>query len=376
MIADIPPAPQRTGRVLDALRAVPRHPFIPACARAVLGYEEIEQVIDRDADPDAWWAAVYSDSVIVTQVSDGAGRLAPGGGEPTSASSAPSTIADLLGWLDPEPGQRVLEIGTGTGWTAALLAHLVGEHGTVTSIEIDKAIAARAAGNLAAAGARPRLIVGDGAAGCADGAPYDRVHVTCGIRVVPHAWVEQTRPGGVIVLPYCPGLGDGHGLRLTVLPDGTARGGFPGFASYMMMRSQRPPHATMDDGSGQDLSTRVDPRLIAYAPAGGLLAMAALTGLQVTFEERGDRLFLWVMDQDDPGAWTLTTAAPGQTEYEMYQLGDRRVWDEVTDAYARWVSWGEPGRDRFGMTVTPGGQHIWLDDPERVIQPVRASRAA
>ncbi|MBB5778567.1 methyltransferase domain-containing protein [Nonomuraea jabiensis] len=368
MIAEIPPAAQRTERIFDAMRAVPRHPFIPRYAQALLGAAEVEQIIDRDADPEAWWNAVYSDSVIVTQVSDGAGEIMPGSNDPTSSASAPSTVADLLGWLDPVPGQSVLEIGTGTGWTAALLTHLLGEHGSVTTIEVDEAVAEQAAKNVVAAGAQPHMIIGDGAKGCPDRAPFDRVHVTCGVRTVPYAWVEQTRPGGVIVLPYCPGLGNGHGLRLTVMPDGTAHGRFPGFAAYMMMRSQRPPDAIPDDGNGQDLTTRIDPRTIAYAPAGALLAMAALTGLQVTFKGEGDQLLLWVMDQSDPGVWTLVTYTPGHQEYEVYQLGDRPLWDEVTGAYFRWVSWGEPGRDSFGMSVTPDGQRIWLDAPERAIQ--------
>ncbi|MEU6714942.1 methyltransferase domain-containing protein [Nonomuraea sp. NPDC046802] len=364
-IREIPPAAQRTPRVLDAMRAVPRHPFIPAYAQALLGPAEIERMIDLDADPDTWWDAVYSDSVIVTQVDDGAGAIKPGADTPTSSASAPSTVADLLGWLNPEPGQRVLEIGTGTGWTAALLSHLVGERGTVTSIEVDATVAEQAAKNLATAGARPHLIVADGAGGCAQRAPYDRVHVTCGIRDVPYAWVEQSRPGAVIVLPYCPGLGNGHGLRLVVMPDATAHGRFTGFAAYMMMRSQRPPTPVRDDGGGRDLTTRIDPRTIAFAAPGALLAMAALTGLQVTYKQQDDQVLLWAMDQDDPGIWTLVVHEPGRAEFEVYELGDRPLWDEVTDAYFRWVSWGEPGRDRFGMTVTPEGQRIWLDDPER-----------
>ncbi|MEV8636635.1 hypothetical protein AB0395_33825 [Streptosporangium sp. NPDC051023] len=58
---------------------------------------------------------------------------------------------------------------------------------------------------------------------------------------MPYAWVAQTCPGGTIVLPYCPGFGTDHALRLIVTPGGTAHGHFPGFASYMMMRSQRLP---------------------------------------------------------------------------------------------------------------------------------------
>lgn len=364
MIEEIPLATHRTEHIKAAIRAVPRHPFIPVRAQALLGADETEQIIDRDADPKAWWAAVYSDSVIVTQIADGTGEIRAGAREPTSSASAPSTVADLLGWLEPEPGHRVLEVGTGTGWTAALLSHLVGDEGVATSIEVDPQVAERAAKNLSDAGVQAQLVVGDGAAGCPGRAPFDRVHVTCGIRQVPHNWIEQTRPGGTIVLPYCPGLGNGHGLRLTVFPDGTASGRFQGFAAYMMMRSQRPAHATRDDGSGQYSSTRIDPRTIAYAPPGALVAMAGLTGFQVTSRQQGDQFYVWVVDQDHPEVWTLVTHEPGQPEFEVYQLGERSLWEEVTDAYFRWVGWGEPSRERFGMTVTPEWQRILLDSPD------------
>ncbi|SDH02674.1 Protein-L-isoaspartate(D-aspartate) O-methyltransferase (PCMT) [Nonomuraea jiangxiensis] len=75
-------------------------------------------------------------------------------------------------------------MGTGTGWTAALLSHLAGEDGAVTSIEVDAAVAEQAAKNLAVTSVPVRLLVGDGALGCADGASYDRVHVTCAVHTV------------------------------------------------------------------------------------------------------------------------------------------------------------------------------------------------
>jgi protein-L-isoaspartate(D-aspartate) O-methyltransferase len=63
----------------------------------------------------------------------------------------------------------------------------------------------------------------------------------------------------------------------------------------------------------------------------------------------------------------VVTWEPGRDEYTVSQIGDRPLWDEVVDAYFRWVGWGEPGRERFGMTVTPDGQRVWLDTPTQVI---------
>ncbi|MCG5217632.1 methyltransferase domain-containing protein [Streptosporangium soli] len=372
--------------VKHVLRAVPRHLFIPPVGLA-FPVGEPAHLIDRDAAPDAWWRAVYTDTSIVTQLDDGAtvlrdvvdqnGGVDLGrGADYTSSASAPSTVADLLELLDPAPGHRVLEIGTGTGWTAALLSHLVGEgtpvgEGNVTSIEVDPIVAEQAAKNLAAVGMQPRLIIGDGAAGCSEVPSYDRVHVTCGVRCVPYAWVEQTRPGGVIVLPYCPGFGTNHALRLVVGPDGTAHGRFPGFASYMLMRSQRVPEdePARSPDDERRFTTPVDPRAIAFAPAGADLAISALTGLHSLgrrYEDEGVYR-LWVSDPGAPSRWALATWRRDAVEFEVYQVGDRPVWEEAVNAYFRWVAWGEPDRSRFGMTIMAGGRQVWLDTPDHVI---------
>ncbi|MDP4510759.1 methyltransferase domain-containing protein [Nonomuraea turcica] len=355
------------GFVVAAFRAVPRHPFIPDVALATPGSPDEAFVIDRDSDPETWWDTVYSRAPIVTQLDDGTTDIRARVGDYTSSSSAPSTVAHLLQLLDPEPDDRVLEVGTGTGWTAALLAHLVGPHGSVMSMEIDEAVAEQAAKNLAAVGVQPHLIVGDGAEGCPERAPYDRVHVTCGIRTVPYAWIEQCRPGGVIVAPYCPGFGDDHVLRLVTLPDGTAIGRFPGYASYMMMRSQRPLPYAADDGSGRRHPTQVHPRTIGLAPPGADLAMAAITGLYAHIIREEARFLTYVMDPADPGQWAVAVHQRGNPDHTVYQMGHRALWEEVTDAYFRWVGWGEPGRDRFGMTVTSEGQCVWLDTPDQVL---------
>ncbi|WP_219471999.1 methyltransferase domain-containing protein [Nonomuraea rhizosphaerae] len=361
-------------RIRAAFHAIPRHRFIPARALAYFGQEDV-RLIDRDADPASWWDAVYSDTSLVTQLDDGATHISAGSGDYTSSASAPSTVTSLLRRLDVEPGQRVLEVGTGTGWTAALLSHLAGERGSVTSIEVDPQVARQAAKNLSDVGVSPHLVVADGGAGHPRGRPYDRVHVTCGVRDVPYAWIEQSRPGGVIVLPYCPGFGSGHELRLVVTPDGSAYGRFPGSADYMMMRSQRDPadRAARTPGDKHHLTTRVDPRTIAFAPAGADLAITALTGLTsesaADHDEDGEVYRLWLSDPADPYSWAVVDWRPEAEEYEVYQVGDRPLWGEVSDAYFRWVRWGEPHRDRFGMTVTGDGQRIWLDEPARVLGP-------
>lgn len=158
-----------------AFRAVPRHLFLP----------------------DVPLEDVYRDQVIVTKTVDG---LA------VSSSSQPQIMAIMLEQLGLMPGQRVLEIGAGTGYNAALMAHIVGEAGLVVSMDIDEDLVEGARRHLAAAGFdRVRVVAGDGGFGQPAGAPYDRIILTVGAWDVAPAWSEQLRPGGRLVLPLAVG---------------------------------------------------------------------------------------------------------------------------------------------------------------------------
>ncbi|MGW4412006.1 methyltransferase domain-containing protein [Nonomuraea sp. NPDC004702] len=353
--------------IKDTVRAVPRHQFIPDVGLVRTDDGE-PHLIDRKADPDAWYEAVYSRNAIVTQLDDGETPLTALKGDYTSSAFQPGTVADLLYHLQVEPGMRVLEIGTGTGWTAALLSHLVGDQGKVTSIEVDQVVAEQAAKNVSEAGYSPRLLVGDGALGCPDGAPYDRVHVTCGIRAVPYAWVEQSRPGGVIVLPWRPGFG--HCLRLEVQDDSTAVGRVVDFAEYMWMRAQRPAPDETPPGERRRYWTALDPRAFDQIDAGMDLAVSALTGIVTTTsrgtDEDGHWWRMWLSDPDMPCSWAAVTCRP-ESKITVQQVGDRPLWDEVVQAYAQWVEWGEPSWRDFGITITTEGQRIWLGTPDRTL---------
>lgn len=358
----------------DALFAVPRHLFLPAVAWAQPDRPDGGgHRIDRDHDPAAWWDAAYSETVIITQVADGAGEPGSGVGPWTSSCSAPGIVVRFLEQLSPLDHHRVLEIGTGTGWTAALLAWRVGAH-NVVSVEIDAGLADRAADRLKAAGWAPRLVTGDGAAGVPDAAPYDRVHVTCGVDQVPYAWIEQTRPGGVIVCPWSPGWTFGHLTRLTVTGEGTAVGGFAGPAGFMMLRSQRRPFGapeTFTEGAeaAERSMTRLDPRTVLWDSPGAALAITGLVpGVRSQLvQAEGGGCDVWMLENRPAGAWAMARFVPGRAEFAVEQCGDRHLWDEVEAAYLQWLSWGRPPRERFGLTVTRDGARLWLDTPDRPI---------
>jgi protein-L-isoaspartate(D-aspartate) O-methyltransferase len=159
-------------RVAAALHAVPRHLFLP------------------DVRP----AAAYRDEAIVTRRNEA--------GQPISSSSQPAIMAIMLAQLDLAPGHRVLEIGAGTGYNAALISHIVGPAGQVTSVDIDPELVVTARAHLADAGFGDVAVVcADGAGGDPERAPYDRVIATVGVADLAPAWLAQAGPQARIVVP-------------------------------------------------------------------------------------------------------------------------------------------------------------------------------
>lgn len=355
-----------------AMAEVPRHLFVPPAGRASPDSPIGESYpIDANTRPAQWWQAVYSDTAIVTQVDDGATDPAAEVGIPSSSISAPGMVAAFLELLDVRGHHRVLEIGTGTGYTAALLAHRLGAD-NITSIELDAGLAEQAAANLKGAGYAPRIVVGDGADGWPGGAPYDRVHVTCAVGEIPPTWITQTRPGGVIVLPWEPGPYGGYMVRLDVLGDGTATGRIAGTAGYMMMRAQRRNATWNAHHSDQATQTRtlLDPRAITSSGAAANLMNAALVPdlicRPIDHDDGEFELLLW-----DTGntSWAEVDYTPGAESFDVYAYGPRRLWDECAAAYLRWLELGRPGIDRFGLTVTPEHERVWLDTPDQPLTP-------
>lgn len=162
----------RSPAVEAAFRRVPRHAFLPNLTL-----------------PD-----VYRDDAIIT-------RREPDG-LPSSSSSQPSIMAIMLEQLELTSGHRVLEIGAGTGYNAALIREIVGSGGRVVTVDIQPDVADEAAGNLVAAGYDDvDVVAADGGFGHPERAPYDRIIVTASSSDIPPHWREQLVEGGVLVMP-------------------------------------------------------------------------------------------------------------------------------------------------------------------------------
>ncbi|HEX2458302.1 MAG TPA: protein-L-isoaspartate(D-aspartate) O-methyltransferase [Vicinamibacterales bacterium] len=153
-------------RVLDALRSVPRHAFVP----------------------DAMKDEAYEDRPL--PIGEG------------QTISQPYMVAAMSALLEPRETDRVLEVGTGSGYQTAILARLAAE---VVSIERHVSLAEAAAARCAALGlTNVRVIVGDGTEGAPDRAPFDRILVTAGAPAVPETLKAQLAEGGRLVIPVGP----------------------------------------------------------------------------------------------------------------------------------------------------------------------------
>ncbi|MGH3802650.1 MAG: methyltransferase domain-containing protein, partial [Pseudonocardiaceae bacterium] len=179
--------------------AVPRHQFIPDTIWLSNGRSLTP--LRRDEDPQGWLDRAYDRDFVVIQVDDG-NPDGDRGRDITSSASHPGVVAVMLAALDARPGMSVLEIGTGSGYNAALLAARLGaQH--VATIEIDSQLASHARAALATTGFdRVTVITGDGAWGHPARAPYDRIISTAAVTELPYAWVAQTRPGGLVLTPW------------------------------------------------------------------------------------------------------------------------------------------------------------------------------
>ncbi|MFD7990786.1 methyltransferase domain-containing protein [Streptomyces mexicanus] len=281
----------------EAFAAVPRHLFVPYYYVAVAG--GYERRWGESPDPGArerWLRGAYADVPLATRLRDG---------ELISSSSQPSLMAKMLAALEIEDGDRVLEIGAGSGYNAALLAHRLGDDGLVTTVDLDPEITESARRHLAAAGHHPAVVTGDGARGVPERAPYDRIIATCALPSIPRAWLAQCTPGGRILTPIATGL-----VVLTVEDAAHAEGRFLDTPAYFVPLR----------GAGRPAPPA--PRL-AGVPA----------------HAREDELFRF-----------LPAVSGGRL--------DGRA------AYELWRREGRPPRERYGITVRGAHAWAWLDSPQ------------
>jgi protein-L-isoaspartate(D-aspartate) O-methyltransferase len=348
----------RPGPVREALLALPRHVLMP---------QAYVRRSAPDETPPRWelldWAVpahrpellrvLHSGDSVAVQHDGEAMRARAGGfrsgGAITAMSSVLGMTAGLLQRLDLRPGQRVLDVGTGAGVTAAVACFVCGDAGVVT-IDLDEHVTAAAARHLAALGHRPAAVTGDGEAGWPDRAPYDRVFVSFAVPRVPAALVEQLARGGRALAtigtssPSWPGLAvitRTAGGRIEGELRAVEYGHRAGWGWQRLFLS-----AAFRDriAAGRGRTVRGCPAPPPRQARGmwlaldhlrpGLVRNLGAEHLEIGAPECGS----WVRARPDgDGTWTVT------------ECGPRALWDEIRQVAARWRAAGEPAAYRIGF---------------------------
>ena len=323
------------------------------------------------ATREEWLRGVYADEVLVVQ-SRAATDLTNPDGAPTSSSSMPSVMAGMLEAADLRPGMRVLEIGTGTGYNAALLCRLVGDDNVVT-VELDPALAEAARTALHRADAHPTVLIGDGRAPLPGQPRFDRVIATAAADHVPPSWIEQLTDDGAIVVDLRGSLAGGL-ARLGRTGDDQVEGAFLDLAGAFM-----PLRATIDsphrDGERWDRPLdMINPQLDVTDVDPTWLADTGLR-LLVQLHLGGKRLRGFLPDADTAswsghaadGSWfTVDTVPCVDGLRRVQQGGPQRLWDTVTVAATTWHRLDRPPVTAFRITA---------QDHER-LQQVTCTRSA
>jgi protein-L-isoaspartate(D-aspartate) O-methyltransferase len=344
--------------LIDAFRATPRHRFLDR----VFHFQRrsgrwIE--IDLRAPGRAGLRLLYSDRALITRLSEARPPA------PISSSSQPSLMALILEDLRLRPGLRLLEIGAGTGYNAALMAHASGR---VVSLDVDRRVLAEATEHLKGfPDRRVELVHGDGRLGWEDGAPFDRILVTAATPDLEPAWLDQAGDGGWVEAPLALAPGLAYMVR-GVCRRGVFSGRLRRPAYFMPLRAESGPEPPDPTAAGALPSPA---SLTAAAPPWGaederrsvfsndmLQALAflgwlhGLTVSQTLFGER--RLFYGVADLVRGRACWM-----GRSEWRVsgsagQELG-RRLWQEYLDA-------GGPRPTEFRLQAAARGSYFAESD--------------
>jgi protein-L-isoaspartate(D-aspartate) O-methyltransferase len=333
----------RSARVAAAIEAVPRELFVP-------GVPLDEVYSPRDA--------------IVTKRIEGVS---------VSSASAPEVVALMLEQLDPQPGDRVLEIGAGTGYNAALLAHLVGDSGRVVTLDIDEDLVVSAREHLRTAGyAQVNVVQADGALGYPDGQAYDRIMLTVASRDIAPGWREQlAQPFGRLVMPLAM-----RGLQRCVVftPEAdhlVCRGprgcSFIGLRGLLASGVQRLPL----DQDGAHIVAGADEALVLSAETIRTQLSAAArvlpSGVSTTFEQLREGLHLW-FSAHHPGMCTLWGGAQVPDLFGLQESlrGTLCLMDSTSLVLLAWAD--EARREGELVVLAPAGAELLAEVALRTVK--------
>jgi protein-L-isoaspartate O-methyltransferase len=325
----------------EPVAATPRHVFVPRWWESAGGRWVLR---DGPADKSAWLEAAYADRTLVTQVgtlhADLAGPGQSVAGIPASSSTLPSLVVQMYRHARLTDGMNVLDVGTGSGYGAAILCHRLGAR-HVTSVDVDPYLTRAAVERLAATGLHPRIVTCDATGPLPDG--YDRIVAMVAVRPVPASWLVALRPGGRLVTTI---KGTTAILTADKLNDGRAFGRIErDWAGFMSARHG--PGYPPQPGEGCEGMLTEDGEQVAagrYAliipeDAWELRTMLAIEhpGIAAYHRRHSDgTVTVWLVHAD--GSWARAEGEPGRAAPVVHQSGPRRLWDLLDELRDRWLA--------------------------------------
>ncbi|WP_283133263.1 methyltransferase domain-containing protein [Rhizohabitans arisaemae] len=329
----------------EPVASTPRHGFVPRWWEIASGDGlGVWELRDGESDPERWLEAAYSDLTLVTRVGPAhADHAKPDDhpdGRPTSSSTLPGLVVSMLRHAEIYEGADVLDVATGSGYSAALLAKRLGDR-RVTSIDVDPYLVEAAAGRLADIGLYPRVMAVD-ATGPIPG-DYDRIVSMVSVRPIPASWLSTLRHGGRLVTVIT-----GTCLIVTATKVRNRRWAAVGRvewdrAMFMSTRSgpDYPPGVSemlgeIRDRAGESVSTGRYP-LVRVSWNWELPSMLEILapGVEHGFLEEADGVRTALMAHED-GSWARASAR-GDEPPVIHQGGPRRLWDILDGIRHTWL---------------------------------------
>lgn len=342
----------------ESISEVPRHLLVPRWWAQDAGRW---MCVDGPADEEMWVKAAFTDSTLVTRVgpthADDARAEQPAVGMPTSSSTLPSLVVAMLEHARVGPGDEVLDLATGSGYSAALACHLLTDE-LVTTMDIDPYLTEVAAERLDYIGYRPQVVTGD-AAGPLPGV-FDRIVSMVSVPRIPVSWLHALPAGGRLVTTIA-----GTGLIITA--DKTPEGGASGRiewdrAAFMATRTGSDYAGLLNDVFTTASEAEGDVHLSPFPVLDVMRAWevwSMLTLAAPDIEHRtgtgddGSRM-TWLLHPD--GSWARARTPEGERTATVHQGGPRRLYTLLDDIRWRWLEHGELPVYGAQVTITPEGE--------------------
>ncbi|MGK5731871.1 methyltransferase domain-containing protein [Streptomyces sp. URMC 124] len=335
-------ATHASSRWRSAVARTPRHVFVPRWWKSGAdGWT----LCDGPGEESQWLAAAYHDASLVTSVGPWHADHAKVGdhptGLPTSSSTLPSLVVRMFQHARMGSHDSLLDIGTGSGYGAALAASRLGEE-QVTSVDVDAYLVEAARERLDRIGRHPTVETVD-ATGTLPGS-FDRIVATVAVRPVPASWLSALKPGGRLVTTIA-------GTSLLITAEKDEDGGATGRvewdrAGFMRTRAGADYPAGAGDllsiartHEGEQITTGRYP-VVNVVEAWDLSSMldVMIPGIEHHYEEREDRRVALMAHPD--GSWARAMGV-ADTPPTIHQGGPRRLWDTLDELRAYWLTNGE-----------------------------------